>query len=41
MRFVDRVEEIDWDTRPGTIPLGQTLVDDPEFEMDTEIRNGD
>lgn len=41
MRFVDRVEEIDWDTRPGTIPMGQTLVDDPEFEMDTEIRNGD
>jgi len=41
MRFVDRIEEIDWDTRPGKIPVGQTLVDDPEFEMDTEIRDGD
>ena len=34
-------EEIDWDTRPGKIPVGQMLVDHPEFEMDTEIRNGD
>lgn len=41
MKFVDRKENVKWETIPGITPPGQTLVDDLEFEVDTEVRDGD
>ena len=41
MRFVDKTEDIDWETGPGVIPVGQELTDSVGFEADLEKRAGD
>ena len=41
MKIVDRIEDIDWETIPGQVPEGQTLLEDVGFEADVEARNGD
>ena len=41
MKFVGKTEDVKWETIPGITPVGQTLVDDLEFEVDTEVRDGD
>ncbi|MGA0330923.1 MAG: hypothetical protein ACO3NJ_06055 [Candidatus Poseidoniaceae archaeon] len=41
MKFVDKVEDVQWDTIPGTVPEGQNLLPEVAFEADIEIRNGD
>ena len=41
MKFVDRPQEVQWETIPGIIPHGQNLPNEVAFEADVEVRNGD
>ena len=41
MRFVDEKEDIQWNTKPGSIPQGQTLLEQVQFDADLEVREGD
>ena len=41
MKFVDQKESIQWNTKPGSIPAGQTLLEDVKFEADLDVRDGD
>ena len=41
MKFVNEKENIQWNTKPGLIPRGQTLLEQVQFDADLEIREGD
>ena len=41
MKFVDQKESIQWNTKPGSIPVGQTLLEDVKFDADLDVREGD
>jgi len=41
MKFVDQKESIQWNTKPGSIPVGQTLFEHVKFDADLDVREGD